>query len=111
MLVDVRADALLVREETFGPLAGLIRFSDEAQAVHLANDTRAGLAAYVFTASPPRQWRLMESLEYGMVGFNTGLISTEAAPFGGVKESGLGREGSHLGLDDYLEIKLACLAI
>ena len=111
VLVDVRPDALLVREETFGPLAGLIRFSDEAQAVHLANDTRAGLAAYVFTASAPRQWRLMESLEYGMVGFNTGLISTEAAPFGGVKESGLGREGSHLGLDDYLEIKLACLAI
>jgi len=77
----------------------------------MANDTRAGLAAYVFTASAPRQWRLMVSLEYGMVGINTGLISTEAAPFGGVKESGLGREGSHLGLDDYLEIKLACLAI
>ena len=111
VLVDVRPDALLVREETFGPLAGLIRFSDEAEVVHLANDTRAGLAAYVFTASAPRQWRLMDALEYGMVGFNTGLISTEAAPFGGVKESGLGREGSHLGLDDYLEIKLACLAI
>jgi len=111
VLVDVRPDALLVREETFGPLAGLIRFTDEAEVVHLANDTRAGLAAYVFTASAPRQWRLMESLEYGMVGFNTGLISTEAAPFGGVKESGLGREGSHLGLDDYLEVKLACLAI
>jgi succinate-semialdehyde dehydrogenase/glutarate-semialdehyde dehydrogenase len=111
VLVDVRPDALLVREETFGPLAGLIRFTDEAEAVHFANDTRAGLAAYVFTASAPRQWRLMESLEYGMVGFNTGLISTEVAPFGGVKESGLGREGSHLGLDDYLEIKLACLAV
>jgi succinate-semialdehyde dehydrogenase/glutarate-semialdehyde dehydrogenase len=111
VLVDVRPDALLVREETFGPLAGLIRFTDEAEAVELANDTRAGLAAYVFTASAPRQWRLMESLEYGMVGFNTGLISTEVAPFGGVKESGLGREGSHLGLDDYLEIKLACLAV
>jgi succinate-semialdehyde dehydrogenase/glutarate-semialdehyde dehydrogenase len=111
VLADVRPDALLVREETFGPLAGLIRFSDEAQVVHLANDTRAGLAAYVYTASAPRQWRLMDALEYGMVGFNTGLISTEVAPFGGVKESGLGREGSHLGLDDYLEIKLACLAI
>ena len=111
VLVNVAPDALLVREETFGPLAGLIRFSDEAQAVHYANDTRAGLSAYVYTASAPRQWRLMESLEYGMVGFNTGIISTEVAPFGGVKESGLGREGSHLGLDDYLEIKLACLAI
>ena len=111
VLADVRPDALLVREETFGPLAGLIAFADEDEAVRLANDTRAGLAAYVFTASAPRQWRLMESLEYGMVGFNTGLISTEAAPFGGVKESGLGREGSHLGLDDYLDIKLACIAI
>jgi succinate-semialdehyde dehydrogenase/glutarate-semialdehyde dehydrogenase len=111
VLVDVRPDALLVREETFGPLAGLIRFTTEAEAVHLANDTRAGLAAYVFTAHAGRQWRLMEALEYGMVGFNTGLISTEVAPFGGVKESGLGREGSHLGLDDYCEIKLACLAI
>jgi len=111
VLADVSPDALLAREETFGPLAGLIRFGDEAEAVHLANDTRAGLAAYVYTASAPRQWRLMEALEYGMVGFNTGLISTEVAPFGGVKESGLGREGSHLGLDDYLDIKLACLAI
>ncbi len=111
VLVDVRPDALLVREETFGPLAGLIRFSNEAEAVDLANDTRAGLASYVYTANAARQWRLMESLEYGMVGINTGLISTEAAPFGGVKESGLGREGSHLGLDDYLEIKLACIAV
>ena len=111
VLVDVRPDALLAREETFGPLAGLIRFQDEAEAVHLANDTRAGLAAYVYTANASRQWRLMEALEYGMVGFNTGLISTEVAPFGGVKESGQGREGSHLGVDDYLEIKLACLAV
>lgn len=111
VLVDVRPDALLAREETFGPLAGLIRFSSEDEVVALANGTRAGLASYVYTASAPRQWRLMESLEYGMVGFNTGLISTEVAPFGGVKESGLGREGSHLGVDDYLEIKLACLAI
>jgi succinate-semialdehyde dehydrogenase/glutarate-semialdehyde dehydrogenase len=111
VMVEVSPDALLAREETFGPLAGLIRFTEEAQVVHYANDTRAGLAAYVYTASGPRQWRLMESLEYGMVGFNTGLISTEVAPFGGVKESGLGREGSHLGIDDYLEIKLACLAI
>jgi succinate-semialdehyde dehydrogenase/glutarate-semialdehyde dehydrogenase len=111
VLVDVRPDALLAREETFGPLAGLIRFADEAEVVHLANATRAGLASYVYTASAPRQWRLMDALEYGMVGINTGLISTEVAPFGGVKESGLGREGSHLGLDDYLDIKLACLAV
>ncbi|EGD60777.1 succinic semialdehyde dehydrogenase [Novosphingobium nitrogenifigens DSM 19370] len=111
VLVDVRPDALLVREETFGPLAGLIRFTSEDEVVAMANDTRAGLASYVYTASTPRQWRLMEALEYGMVGFNTGIISTEVAPFGGVKESGLGREGSHLGVDDYLEIKLACIAI
>jgi succinate-semialdehyde dehydrogenase / glutarate-semialdehyde dehydrogenase len=111
VLADVRPDALLAREETFGPLAGLIRFSDEAQVVGYANDTRAGLAAYVYTANASRQWRLMEALEYGMVGFNTGLISTEVAPFGGVKESGQGREGSHLGVDDYLDVKLACLAV
>ncbi len=111
VLVDVQPDALLAREETFGPLAGLIRFADEAQVVAMANDTRAGLAAYVYTASAARQWRLMDALEYGMIGFNTGLISTEVAPFGGVKESGLGREGSHLGVDDYLDTKLACLAV
>lgn len=111
VLVDVRPDALLAREETFGPVAGLIRFADEDEVVRMANATRAGLAAYVYTADAARQWRLMDSLEYGMTGFNTGIISTEVAPFGGVKELGLGREGSHLGLDDYLEIKLACLAV
>ncbi|KPF51414.1 succinate-semialdehyde dehydrogenase [Novosphingobium sp. AAP1] len=111
VIADVPADALLNREETFGPLAGLIRFSSEQEAVALANDTRAGLAAYAYTADAARQWRLTESLEYGMVGINTGLISTEVAPFGGVKESGLGREGSHLGADDYLDVKLACIAV
>jgi succinate-semialdehyde dehydrogenase/glutarate-semialdehyde dehydrogenase len=79
--------------------------------VALANDTRSGLAAYAYTADAGRQWRLTEALEYGMVGINTGLISTEVAPFGGVKESGLGREGSHLGMDDYLDVKLACIAV
>ncbi|WP_408590723.1 NAD-dependent succinate-semialdehyde dehydrogenase [Novosphingobium sp.] len=111
VLADVRSDALLCREETFGPVAGLVKFSTEAEAVRMANDTRAGLASYAYTRDGARQWRLTESLEYGMVGINTGLISTEVAPFGGVKESGLGREGSHLGVDDYLEIKLACIAV
>ncbi|MFX8389456.1 aldehyde dehydrogenase family protein, partial [Acinetobacter baumannii] len=85
---DVRPDALLCREETFGPVAGLVRFTSEAEVVALANDSRAGLASYAYTRDAARQWRLMESLEYGMVGINTGLISTEVAPFGGVKESG-----------------------
>ncbi|WP_062788332.1 NAD-dependent succinate-semialdehyde dehydrogenase [Novosphingobium capsulatum] len=111
VIADVPADALLNREETFGPLAGLVRFSSEQEAVALANNTRAGLAAYAYTADAARQWRLTESLEYGMVGINTGLISTEVAPFGGVKESGQGREGSHLGVDDYLDVKLACIAV
>lgn len=111
VLADVRPDALLCREETFGPVAGLVRFTSEAEVVALANDSRAGLASYAYTRDAARQWRLMESLEYGMVGINTGLISTEVAPFGGVKESGLGREGSHLGVDDYLEIKTACIAV
>jgi succinate-semialdehyde dehydrogenase/glutarate-semialdehyde dehydrogenase len=106
LIGDVPADALLAREETFGPLAGLIRFRDEEQAVQLANDTRAGLAAYVFTRDSSRTIRMGEKLEYGMVGINTGLISTEVAPFGGIKESGFGREGSHYALDDFLDIKL-----
>jgi len=111
VIADVPADALLNREETFGPLAGLVRFSSEQQAVAMANDTRSGLAAYAYTADAARQWRLTESLEYGMVGINTGLISTEVAPFGGVKESGQGREGSYMGADDYLDVKLACIAV
>ena len=111
VIADVPADALLNREETFGPLAGLIRFASEQEAVALANDTRSGLAAYAYTNDAARQWRLTEALEYGMVGINTGLISTEVAPFGGVKESGLGREGSYLGADDYLDVKLACIAV
>ena len=111
VIVDVPSDALLCREETFGPVAGLVRFETEEQAVAMANDTDAGLAAYVFTSDLARSWRVPEALEYGMVGLNTGLISTEVAPFGGVKESGLGREGSSLGMDDYLETKLVCIGM
>jgi len=108
VIVDVCADALLCREETFGPVAGLVRFATEEEAIALANGTDAGLAAYVYTRDIDRAWRVPEALEYGMVGLNTGLISTEVAPFGGVKESGLGREGSAHGMDDYLQLKLVC---
>ena len=111
VLADVRADALVNREETFGPVAGLVRFRDEDEVLALANASRAGLAAYVFTRDAARTWRMSEGLEAGMVGVNTGLISTEVAPFGGVKESGLGREGSRYGLDEFLETKMVCLAV
>ena len=108
LLTDVTSDALLCREEIFGPVAGLVRFETEREAITMANDTRAGLAAYLFTRDLDRSWRVGEALEYGMIGLNTGLISTEVAPFGGSKESGLGREGSHYGLDEYLEPKMLC---
>lgn len=111
VIADVPPDALLCREETFGPVAGLVRFDTEEEAIRLANDTDAGLAAYVFTRDLARSWRVPEALDYGMVGLNTGLISTEVAPFGGVKQSGLGREGSDLGIDDYLDVKLVCSAV
>ncbi|HTN41652.1 MAG TPA: NAD-dependent succinate-semialdehyde dehydrogenase, partial [Asticcacaulis sp.] len=106
VLIDVRRDARLNQEETFGPLAGLVRFDTEDELIGLMNDTRAGLAGYIFTRDISRANRVSEALECGMVGLNTGLISTEVAPFGGVKESGFGREGSHYGLDDYLNLKL-----
>jgi succinate-semialdehyde dehydrogenase/glutarate-semialdehyde dehydrogenase len=108
VLADVPADALLCREETFAPVAGIVRFAREEEAIQMANDTRAGLAAYLFTRDNSRVHRVTEALEYGMVGVNTGLISTEVAPFGGVKESGLGREGSRHGMDDYVDMKLIC---
>ena len=111
VLADVPIEALLNREETFGPVAGLVRFATEAQALAIANDTRAGLASYVFTRDLSRAWRMGEGLHYGMVGLNTGMISTEVAPFGGVKESGLGREGSHFGLDEYLDLKMMCIGM
>ncbi|HET8596407.1 MAG TPA: NADP-dependent succinate-semialdehyde dehydrogenase [Castellaniella sp.] len=111
----VLADALpgmkLAREETFGPLAPLFRFRSDDEVVRMANDTEYGLAAYFYSRDIGRVWRVAEALEYGMVGINTGLISNEAVPFGGVKQSGLGREGSHYGLDDYLVVKYLCMAL
>ena len=111
VLTDVPADALLCREETFGPVAGLVRFDTEAEVIALANDTAAGLAAYLFTRDLSRTWRVGEGLQYGMVGVNTGLISTEVAPFGGVKESGIGREGSVYGIRDYIDAKTLCIEV
>ena len=111
VLVDVTDDMLICREETFGPIAPLFRFSDEAEVVRRANDTIYGLASYMFTTNHSRIWRVSQALEYGMVGINTGLISNEVAPFGGVKQSGLGREGSKHGIEDYLEMKYLCVQI
>lgn len=109
VLTGVDASMLVAREETFGPLAPLFRFSDEADVIRQANDTEFGLAAYFYARDLGRVFRVAEALEYGMVGINTGLISTEVAPFGGMKSSGLGREGSKYGIEDYLEIKYLCL--
>ena len=109
MLADVTARHGVVREETFGPVAPLFRFKTEAEAIAQANDTEFGLAAYFYTRDLGRVWRVAEALENGMVGINEGIISTEVAPFGGVKESGLGREGSKYGIEDYLEIKYLCM--
>ena len=105
VLTGATADMLLAREETFGPVAPLFRFRDEAEALTLANATPYGLGAYYYTQDLRRAWRVGEQLEFGMVALNTGTLSMEVAPFGGVKQSGLGREGSHLGLDEYLEVK------
>lgn len=110
VLADATADMLIAREETFGPVAPLFRFDTEEEAIRLANDTEVGLAAYFYTRDLARSWRVGEALEYGMVGINTGLISNAVAPFGGVKESGTGREGSKYGVEDYLEIKYLCMA-
>lgn len=105
VLTEVSNTALLTRDETFGPVAGLIRFSNEAEAIALANNTEYGLAAYFYSRDLGRCFRVGEALEYGMIGINSGMISNEVAPFGGIKASGLGREGSKYGLDDYMEIK------
>lgn len=110
VLADVTSDMAVAREETFGPLAPLFRFESEDEVVALANDTEFGLASYFYARDLGRVWRVAERLEYGMVGVNTGLISNEVAPFGGVKQSGLGREGSHYGMDDYLVIKYINMA-
>jgi len=111
VIADVKADMKIASEETFGPVAGIVRFSDEDDAVRQANDTEFGLASYFYTRDLSRVWRVAEALEAGIVGINTGLISTEVAPFGGVKQSGLGREGSRHGLDDYMEIKYLCMGL
>ncbi|OCR21686.1 succinate-semialdehyde dehydrogenase [Pseudomonas syringae] len=110
ILVNVPDNARVAKEETFGPLAPVFRFFDDAEVIKKANDTEFGLAAYFYTANLSRVFRVGEALEYGIVGVNTGIISSEAAPFGGVKASGVGREGSKYGLEDYLEIKYLCLA-
>jgi succinate-semialdehyde dehydrogenase / glutarate-semialdehyde dehydrogenase len=108
ILTEVTTRMMLASEETFGPVAPLFRFKTEAEAIALANDTEFGLAAYFYGRDIARVWRVAEALEYGIIGINTGLISTEVAPFGGVKESGLGREGSKYGIDEFLEIKYMC---
>lgn len=109
VLANVSVDAKINEEETFGPVAPVIRFQTEFEAIAAANATQSGLAAYAFTSDLRRFWRVSERLEAGIIGFNTGRISTEVAPFGGVKESGLGREGSKYGIDDYIELKYVCL--
>ncbi|AXS81017.1 NAD-dependent succinate-semialdehyde dehydrogenase [Dechloromonas sp. HYN0024] len=111
VLADVTTAMKVAREETFGPVAPIFRFETEAEAIAMANDTEFGLAAYFFSRDVGRCWRVGEALEYGMVGVNTGMISNEVAPFGGIKQSGLGREGSKYGIEDYLEIKYLCFDV
>jgi succinate-semialdehyde dehydrogenase/glutarate-semialdehyde dehydrogenase len=109
ILTEVTPQMMIAREETFGPVAPLFKFGTEAESIAMANDTEFGLAAYVYTRDLARSWRVSEAIEYGIVGLNTGLISTEVAPFGGVKESGMGREGSKYGILDYTELKYICV--
>jgi succinate-semialdehyde dehydrogenase / glutarate-semialdehyde dehydrogenase len=109
VLADVTTDMMVTREETFGPVAPLFRFKTDAEAIKMANDTEFGLAAYFYTRDIGRVWRVAEALEYGIVGINEGIISTEIAPFGGVKESGIGREGSKYGIEEFLEVKYLCM--
>ncbi len=111
VLVDVTPDMRVAREETFGPVAPLFRFHTEEEAIAMANDTQYGLAAYFYSRDLGRVWRVAEALEYGMVGVNSGIISTAVAPFGGVKQSGVGREGAKYGIEEYLEIKYLCLDV
>jgi succinate-semialdehyde dehydrogenase/glutarate-semialdehyde dehydrogenase len=109
VLSHVTTAMAISREETFGPVAPIFRFEDEAEAIEMANDTEFGLAAYFYSRDIGRIWRVAEALEYGIVGINEGIISNEVAPFGGVKESGIGREGSKYGLEEFLEIKYLCM--
>ena len=110
VLADVNPQMMVARDETFGPLAPLFRFDTEEEVIQQANDTEFGLASYFYSRDIGRIWRVSEGLEYGIVGVNTGIISTEVAPFGGVKESGVGREGSHMGIEEYVEAKYVCVA-
>jgi len=109
ILANVPKEAMIFREETFGPVAPLFRFKTEEEAIRLANDTEFGLASYFYSRDVGRIFRVAEALEYGIIGINEGIISTEVAPFGGMKSSGLGREGSKYGIEDYLEIKYLAL--
>lgn len=109
VLAGVTQDMLIAREETFGPVAPLFRFSSDEEVIQMANDTEFGLASYFYSRDISRVWRVAEALEYGMVGINTGIISNEVAPFGGVKQSGFGREGSHYGIDEYMSLKYMCM--
>ncbi len=111
VIAGVTRDMIVSGEETFGPVAPLFRFADEAEVIAQANDTIFGLAAYFYARDLGRVWRVAEALDYGIVGVNTGIISTEVAPFGGVKQSGLGREGSRHGIEEYLEMKYVCLSV
>ncbi len=111
IVTGVTQSMKVAQEETFGPLAPLFKFDTEEEAIHYANDTIFGLACYFYAQNIGRVTRVQEALEYGIVGVNTGIISTEVAPFGGVKQSGLGREGSHFGIEDFLELKYICLSI
>ena len=109
ILTGVRSDMRVFREEIFGPVAPLVKFDTDDEAVELANDTEYGLAAYFYSRDICRVWRMAERLDYGIVGINEGIISNEAAPFGGMKASGIGREGSKYGMDEYLEVKYLCM--
>ena len=109
VLADVTPEMIVSREETFGPLAPIYRFETDEDVVKQANDTEFGLAAYFYTRDVGRVWRVAEQLEYGIVGINSGIISTEIAPFGGMKESGIGREGSKYGIDEFTEVKYLCM--
>ena len=109
VLTGVTADMKIFSEETFGPVAPLFRFKTDKEVIELANRTEFGLASYFYSRDIGRIWRVAEALEYGMVGVNTGLITTEVAPFGGVKQSGMGREGSKYGIEEYIEVKYICM--
>ena len=109
IIVDARTDMAIFAEETFSPVAPVFRFSTEEEVIRLANDSPFGLASYFYGKDINRIWRVVEALEFGMVGVNEGLISTEVAPFGGIKESGMGREGSRYGIEDYVEKKYVCI--